>query len=69
MKNYLKMIPVVAGLALATLGSVNEANASASFEEAPVFGYCAPGGSCGTTSEGTQLNGHWHEDSISDAIR
>ncbi len=67
MKNYLKIIPVVAGLALATIGSVDEAKASNSSVDAAFFGGCEGSGACGITSEGTRLIGKWKEgDSDSD---
>ena len=63
MKNSLKMIPVVAGMTLALLGSVDEAKASTSDSETEsAFGYCdSSSKTCGTTSQGTTLYGRWNE--------
>ena len=62
MKYYLKILPVAAGLALATFGSINQVQASTSSEEdTAAFGWCDGGGDCGTTAQGTQLVGKWHE--------
>ncbi len=62
MKNYLKTIPVILGLILASLGSVNEVKASNSSENA-AFGYCAPSssGCCYRTSDGICMGGRWVE--------
>ena len=57
MKNILKLGLVVCGFALATVATSIEAQAGP--DGAP--GSCEGNGNCGTTSEGTQLNGKWRE--------
>lgn len=63
MKNYLKMLPVIAGIALATIGTTNEAQASSSEAlDATTVGYCDNSSRlCGETSQGTVLYGRWNE--------
>ena len=64
MKNYLKMIPVVAGLVFATFASTGEAVAASS-EDATAVGYCQGNENriCGTTAQGTTVYGRWKEGS------
>ncbi len=63
MKNYLKMLPVVAGMALATIGTTQvNASTSETGEDAAAFGYCDNSSRlCGETSQGTTLYGRWNE--------
>lgn len=64
MKNYLKMIPVIAGLALATIGSTSDVKAenSSSVDDATTVGYCDNSSRlCGETAQGTTLYGRWNE--------
>lgn len=62
MKNYLKILPVVAGLALAIIGTPTTAKESKN-TEAAAYGFCQGDENrlCGTTLQGTKVYGRWKE--------
>lgn len=56
MKKSLKMAFVVAGIAIASFTYISKVSA-----KTQVAGDCVGSGNCGTTSQGTELVGKWHE--------
>ena len=62
MKNSLKMIPVVAGITLALLGTVDEVKASSLVNSSTNGIYCEyASGMCIVNSNGTVFHGRWNE--------
>ncbi len=53
MKNYLKLVIVVAGITLATVGNIQKSTAKA------IPGRCTGGGCCGTSYGGQEIDGTW----------
>jgi len=66
MKNLFKLSLVIVGFALATIASSNDVKANSNSTKNVIqpisdYGGCYGDGDCGTTRNGTRLNGKWRE--------